>query len=498
MFDLVVALVIVVALCSLFYTLSMRLQRKAQSSRSLLFGLLCLSLLVLSACDRQQNGASAASVAPTRAATSNPTSSGVATSSPVRWDDWFTYHHDNTRAGYLPGMADPKSLTRSWSATLDGAVYAEPLVVKNHLIVATEGDSLYSLDPKTGKALWHTNVGRPVPQFTLPCGNIDPLGITGTPVYDPKTGLVFAVAEVSGPQHMLVAIDVNTGSVRFKRNVDIAGMDPVVHQQRAALLLANDRVYIAYGGLNGDCGDYRGTVVAVQTTGSGDLLSYRVPTPREGGIWASSGPAADSTGRIYVAVGNGAQTSGSWDHSDSVLRLSPTLQLEDGFAPRNWADENSSDTDLGSSGPLLLPNSLVFIAGKSSAGYLLHASTLGGIGGQIATTRVCGEKSMGGGAVVGTDVLVPCEDGIRHVSTGSGSQLLPGWQSQELKLSPVVGGHTVYGMNPNGTLYALNLDTGAVRAKVALAQVPHFESPTISGNSIFVGTNNGVAAAVIS
>ncbi len=493
MFYLFLGAMVVVVLCCLFFWALIRLCWKLVPLRPLFLSLLCLSLLVFSACGRQQDGASAATSTPTLT-----TFSHAVSSSPVKWDDWFTYHHDNARTGYLPAMPDPHHLTKRWSMSLDGAVYAEPLIVKSRLIVATEGDSLYALDPATGNMLWHTNVGSPVPQSTLPCGDIDPLGITGTPVYDPATGLVFAVAEVRGPQHVLVGIDVNTGNVRVKRDVDIPGMDPIAHQQRAALLLANNRVYIAYGGLDGDCSDYRGTIVAVPTSGTGNLFSYRIPTSREGGIWATSGPASDSAGYIYVSVGNGAQTSGSWDRSDSVLRFSPTLQLQDGFAPRNWADENNNDTDLGSTGPLLLPNGLVFIAGKSSDGYLLHANALGGIGGQIATAQVCGAKAMGGGAVVGSDVLVPCEDGIRHVSTDSGSRLIVGWQSPDLKLSPVVGGHTVYGMNLDGTLYALNLETGAIRAKVTLAPVPHFVSPTISGNSVFVGTNNGVVATTLS
>ncbi|MBA2682360.1 MAG: PQQ-binding-like beta-propeller repeat protein [Ktedonobacteraceae bacterium] len=498
MFDVFFDLVLVAALCLLFSGVRLYSRRRLPLHPLLLYGI-CLSLLIFSACSRQQDGASAAPATPTSSVATTAASTPQATSSAsVAWNDWFTYHHDNARTGYLPNMPDPKKLTKSWSTNLDGAVYAQPLMVKGHLIVVTEGDSLYSLDPKTGKVLWHTNVGQPVPQSTLPCGDIDPLGITGTPVYDPTTGLVFAVAEVTGPQHMLIGVDVNTGSVRVKRSVDVPGMDPVAHQQRAALLLANNRVYVAYGGLDGDCSDYRGTIVASQTSGTGDLLSYRVPTPREAGIWGTSGPASDSSGRIYASVGNGAETGGNWDHSDSVLRFSPTLQLQDGFAPQNWADENSSDTDLGSTGPLLLANDLAFIAGKSGNGYLLHANALGGIGGQIATAQVCNGKAMGGGAVVGSVVLVPCEEGIRHVSIGSGSSLTPGWQSPDLQLSPVVGGHTVYGMNSEGTLYALNLDTGAVRAKVALAHTPRFVSPTLSGDSVFVGTTNGVAAATIS
>src|SRR3989454_12187517 len=274
---------------------------------------------------------------------------------PIGDMDWTMYHRDNARTGYLPALPDPRQLTRAWNTQLDGAVYAEPLLVGGHLIVATEGDTLYSLNAHTGKVEWRTNVGVPVPLGSLPCGNIDPLGITGTPVYDPATGLVFAVAEVSGPAHLLVGIDATSGQVKVRRLVDTDGMDPRAHQQRPALALANGMVYIAYGGLDGDCSDYIGRVVASSTSGQGPLLVYRVPTPREGGIWATPGPSVDASGNLYVSVGNGAITSGQWDHSDSVLKLSPTLRLIDAFAPTSWGQDNANDADLGSQGPVLLP-----------------------------------------------------------------------------------------------------------------------------------------------
>ena len=155
-------------------------------------------------------------------------------------------------------MPAPNSLTNLWQQPLDGAVYAEPLVVDGEVIVATENDTLYALDARSGQIQWHTTVGTPVPLSDLPCGNIDPLGITGTPVYDPQTGLVFAVAEIQGPAHLLVGVDVKTGQVKVRRQVDPPGANPQVHQQRAALALYGGKVYIAFGGLYGDCGDYHG------------------------------------------------------------------------------------------------------------------------------------------------------------------------------------------------------------------------------------------------
>jgi outer membrane protein assembly factor BamB len=425
-------------------------------------------------------------------------SPGVTTSpSPaVSSADWTTYHRDNSRTGYVASEPDPQRLTRTWSTRLDGAVYAEPLVVGGRVLVATEGDSLYSLDASTGQVQWHTNAGSPVPLSQLPCGNIDPLGITGTPVYDPGTGLIFAVAEVSGPAHILVGIDVNTGQVKVRRLVDPVGMEPATHQQRAALALAGGMVYIAFGGLYGDCGNYHGWVVASRTNGGGPLLTYQVPTTREGGIWAASGPVVDAAGHLYVSVGNGEATSGEWDHSDSVLRLSPTLHLEDGFAPQQWQQDNAADADLGSMGPVLLPGGLVYANGKTGLGYLLRADNLGGVGGQSLVQSVC-NAAYGGAALVGSVIFVPCTDGLRQVQVGPGIRLTIGWQAPtQVTGSPVVGGNTVYTLDPGGTLYALDIGNGNVRTTVSVGATSRFATPTLSGGRMFVGTLTEVVAVV--
>jgi len=74
------------------------------------------------------------------------------------------------------------------------------------------------------------------------------------------------VAEVTGPHHILFALDPATGAVRWQRNVDLSGDDPRTHQQRPALAVANGYVYIGFGGLAGDCGQYIGEEVGVPPT----------------------------------------------------------------------------------------------------------------------------------------------------------------------------------------------------------------------------------------
>ena len=219
---------------------------------------------------------------------------------------WPTYGRDFARSG-VADAARPGRLAVSWRVHLDGAVYGQPLLVGNLVIAATENDSIYGLDQATGKVAWRTHVGTPVPLADLPCGNIDPLGITGTPVYNPASGLVYAVAETSGYHHVLVGVSVRDGSIQVERDIRTPDGQPRYDQQRPALTIAAGRVYVAFGGLAGDCGPYRGSVVGIPLSGAGPMISYVVPTPREGAVWATGGPVTGPDGTMYVSVGNGSE-----------------------------------------------------------------------------------------------------------------------------------------------------------------------------------------------
>src|ERR1700722_12695232 len=122
--------------------------------------------------------------------------------------DWPMYHRGAAHTGVAPAKPAAGPLDIAWQQRLDGAVYGQPLVIGSTVIAATENDSVYGLDRATGRVLWRTHLGTPVPLSKLPCGDIDPLGITGTPVYDPATGLAYAVAETTGFRHVLAGIAV--------------------------------------------------------------------------------------------------------------------------------------------------------------------------------------------------------------------------------------------------------------------------------------------------
>ncbi|HEX5404230.1 MAG TPA: PQQ-binding-like beta-propeller repeat protein, partial [Pseudonocardiaceae bacterium] len=405
--------------------------------------------------------------------------------------DWPTYHHDNTRTGTAPGVAPVSAdLKRTWRATLDGAVYGQPLVVGGKILAATENDTVYALSPTNGSVLWHTHVGTPQPQNGLPCGDIDPLGITGTMAYDQPTGLVFAVAETTGGAHTLYGFDVATGKVAVRVNVDPPKGDAIAHQQRSALTVLNGRVYVAYGGLAGDCANYIGSVVSVTTAGT-DRLSYAIPTTREAGIWAPGG-AVVSRGNLLYSAGNGESTSG-YDGSDSVIALSPTLRRVDLFAPSTWPQDNASDLDLGSSNPAVI-GPWVFVAGKRGTGYAVRSDRLGGVGGEVGQAEVC--KSFGGSSVVDAVAYLPCSDGPRAMTIDASGHPSVRWHAQvEANGAPVVGGGAVWVPDyDDGTLYALDQATGRVKAQLNVGGLPHFASPTLSGSSVYLGTLHGVVA----
>jgi polyvinyl alcohol dehydrogenase (cytochrome) len=452
-------------------------------------------LMVLAGCSTTAatNGAGEAGGAPPAKPSAAPsTVSPTAALSPT---DWTTYHRDAGRTGVAPARPSAGKLAIAWRRHLDGAVYGQPLVVGDTVIAATEGDSVYGLDRTTGRLRWRVRLGTPVPLSKLPCGDIDPLGITGTPVYDPATGVVYAVAETTGFHHMLAGIAVSTGKLQFLLNIPTPDGHPRADQQRAALALGNGRVYVAFGGLAGDCGPYQGSVVGVPASGHGALVSYKVPTAREGGIWATGGPVIGPNGTVYVAVGNGASTAPPWDHSDSVTALSPTLRLTGIFAPTTWPADNAGDMDLGSSAPGLLSDGQILTVGKRGTGYLLNADHLAGVGSQVALASVC--NAYGGMSVLGTVVYVPCEGGGMAAVDTAGNAIKVLWRGPAAAQgSPVLGGGAVWVPDWNaGVLYQLAPATGRVRHKIHLgAGLPHFASPSLSGRLALLGTLHGVVA----
>ena len=299
------------------------------------------------------------------------------------------------------------------------------------------------------------------------------------------------VVSFSALQHTLWGLNTSTGAVVFHLPADPPGFDVTAQQERSALTLANGMVYVPYGGLAGDCGQYHGYVVGLPANGTGGMDVYQVPTTTEGAVWAPSGAAVDSAGNVYVATGNGASTT-EFDHGDSVIRLSPTLSEEGYFAPTNWAQLNAEDGDLGSVGPELVGPDTLFQIGKGGEGYLLNADNLGGIGGQTFSASVC-QASFGGTAFSSPYLFVPCTNGLVELKVAGGS-FTAVWQTPGFNAGPpIVTGRVVWTVDiTSATLLGFNVSTGDQVYSFPLGSVEHFTGPAAGGDRIFLPAANVV------
>jgi outer membrane protein assembly factor BamB len=322
-----------------------------------------------------------------------------------------TSQYDNARTGatldekiLTPQNVNPRQFGKLGAFKVDGAVYAQPLYLPSvevpgkgtHevLLVATEHDSVYAFDAnRPGDApLWQVSLldkarGETVPsEDDAQCPFIRPeVGITSTPVIDLKTGTLYVLARtkirhaVGADEYFqrLHALAITTGVEKFggpkliaasvpgngrgSANGQVA-FDPLKENPRAALVLANGVLYLTWAS-SCDVDPYHGWVMAYdpQTLAQRAVLNV-TPDGSEAGIWLSdTGPAADADGNIYVPTGNGTFSAGNGgrDYGDSVLKLAldgSSFAVRDYFTPHDQSRISQADSDVGSSGPLLLPD----------------------------------------------------------------------------------------------------------------------------------------------
>jgi hypothetical protein len=299
----------------------------------------------------------------------------------------------------------------NFNGTISGNVYAQPLYVEGgpggwaKVIVATESNNIYALDAVDGSIIWQRNVGAPVTSG-LPCGNISPLGITGTPVVYLASRSLFFDAMINGPtkRHFIFSLNVDSGAtnpgwpVNVNATARYGGMTftSSIHNQRAALGLVNGVVYVPYSGHFGDCGTYPGWVVGVPINNPSSVRAWAT-TAIGGGIWGHGGVASDGT-NMFVVTGNTFNTGGNWGGGEAVIRLQAGPMFSGSpinyWVPTNWLSLDNGDTDLGGCGPVLItvpgatPSQLVLALGKDGNAYLLKRNNLGGITAPVAFANV--------------------------------------------------------------------------------------------------------------
>jgi polyvinyl alcohol dehydrogenase (cytochrome) len=381
-------------------------------------------------------------------------------------------------------------------------VYGQPLFAAGVVLAATEGDNIYALNPKTGQPVWQLNVGDPLRNVASQagCGDVDPVGITSTPVVDPATQTLYAVAEVATAghapvHHQLVGIDIATGRQVLGVDADpplTAGENPLYLLQRAALALANGRVYIGYGGHYGDCGTYHGWVVAVAVNGGSETAFDVTPQSTGGAVWqGGAAPSIGPGGDVFVSTGN-PNSGGSHPWAEAVVKLPAGL----GATPEaSFQDRRAtSDLDLSAGVPVLLPDGTVFAAGKTEVGYVLRQSDLSLAG--VVRGQICGSDPDGGAAYDSTlaSLYVPCRGGgIQQINLATRAT---GWRGGTANSTPVLANGDLWALAyPVGRLQEIDPGNGQVLASVAVGQdVPTFASLSIAAGLILVPATSGVVA----
>ncbi|MDP9001728.1 MAG: hypothetical protein M3O46_16635 [Myxococcota bacterium] len=439
----------------------------------------------------------------------------------------WTNRYGNSRAGaqttetiLTPMVVGGGKFGLQFSQTVDGTIQAQPLYVPgltipgkgvhNVVFVATEHNSVYAFDADAGGApgqLWVKSMGPSAPFASSPsfsCKDLQPeVGITSTPVIDtsaadPNTWTIYVEAKTleAGVFHQRIhALDVTTGADRMPA-VDIAatargtgdgnvgGMlsfRPENHIQRAALLLDNGTLYVAFAS-HCDAGPYHGWVLAYDAktlTPKGTFVT--TPNSGEGGIWQSGmGMSADGTG-IYFVAGNSTknlQPTPGAEYGLSVGRLTLAnglFSVADYWTATGFVSLNAADSDLTSSAVLDVNSKLAFVGAKDGKIHVLDRTHLGNYsatGDQIVQT------------VPLTFNFVQSRSGHSH----GGPVLWNGPSGMRMYVWPEQGPVQVFAVTPSATTNPVN----PTAVSVSPASVPYPPHPggmlTVSSNGSTAGT----------
>jgi hypothetical protein len=341
--------------------------------------------------------------------------------------DVLTHHRNLNRDGvYVDPLMTPAAVANAhvdtgFNATTSSNTYAQPLYMQNGadggntLFVVTEVNDVFALDANTGAQIWKTNVGTNATKggYAFCGGSIDPYGISGTPVIDPTTRILYLDAMLAKgvdnkPTHNVFALSIDSGAVLWNIDMDstVTGFDSTIQNERSALMLLNGTLYVVYGGLDGDCGSYHGWVIGISTANHSNIVTWDTNAPSGAGIWGTSGAASDGTSVFVATTNTNSPFPTVWDagHSEAILRLTPGLQFVENEANfftqaqdarnnmQDWYYNDTNDLDLGSSGLVLFdapganPSQLAFAVGKTQYAYLLDRNNLGGIATGVAAT----------------------------------------------------------------------------------------------------------------
>jgi Bacterial lectin/PQQ-like domain/Abnormal spindle-like microcephaly-assoc'd, ASPM-SPD-2-Hydin len=382
------------------------------------------------------------------------------------WASGVTNASDDLRTGWYPNMGSltPQLVSggtfgQMWSTTVEGQVYAQPLLSNGTVLVATEKNKVYGLDPATGALKWAKalNLGTPWNPADISCGDLTPsIGVTSTPVIDSTTNIAYMTHKTyasgtSGPARWYMdAVNMTSGVEEPGFPVEMAGaaqnapsrtFAPTTQLQRPGLLLMGGVVYAAFGS-HCDVKPWQGWIFGVSTAGKVTTRYVDNLTAEGAGIWQSgAGLTSDGPGTILFSTGNGGApstpapgTSPPANLGESIVRVrvqpDGSLKPVDFFAPFDGPSLDSFDSDFASGGVTGLPSEyfgtaaiphLIVADGKQGYVYLLNRDSLGGVsqgtGGSDNVVQRLGPR----GGVWSRPGIWPGDGGYVYIPTSSGS-----------------------------------------------------------------------------
>ncbi len=464
----------------------------------------------------------------------------------------LTYHNSNTRHGVyvVPGLTPTTAASvtpdTAFNGTISGNVYAQPLFWRpsvsdvGEVIAATENNIVYALNEKTGAVIWQRQLPAAATSG-FSCGGISPAGITGTPVIDPSTGTLYLNSETlenGAAQHEIYALSLKDGSivsgwpVNTQAALKGAGVNftPAQQGSRSALLFFNGNLYVSYGGRDGDCQPYHGTVVQIDPT-SRALAGHWQTSAVGGGIWAQGGASSDGN-YLFATTGNTFNANNVWGGGEAIVRfragLAAPTATTNYYAPANWQALDNGDTDLGGTEaiPLGVTNGTggvsqrLIALGKDGNAYLVNLLNLGGIGGPATIAHLSNTVILTAPAVYessnSTLLAFTNWSGAQSQCSGNTIQMLNlqstgsnpisvAWCSAfSGRGSPMITVSTgnsnpivwVVGAEGDNLLHGFNALTGATVYKGATAMqgLRHFQTLIAADGRLYVGADNKIYA----
>ena len=322
--------------------------------------------------------------------------------------DVVMQHNDIERTGanlrettLTPANVNTRTFGLLFKHIVDDQLYTQPLILTHVHIgggwhdvvyVTTVNNSVYAFDASDATAkepFWHINFGTPLSLRDFDFGCLDmngSMGIVGTPVIDPGKGILYVVSETKAGgnfQQRLHALDVSTGAdlPNSPALIQAPGFNPLMQNQRTALMLDHGNVYIGYSS-HCDKGPYHGFLLSYNASTLQQVGVLNTSPNGEGAsIWQSGqAPAIEPNGDIVFSTGNGSW-NGTTQFSESFLRVTPEMKLVDWFTPTNHLQLDKDDNDIDSSGPTLIPGTHLAVGGgKEGVLYVVDTDRMGHLG----------------------------------------------------------------------------------------------------------------------